>query len=262
MSCAEVLPRSVKGVALADLHRTGGEGVEDAVTEGRVVVAAKRGTGDVADHGRDRRPGFAAVRRPVENDCVGRESAGDRLIGERCVDVAVGRHVRKQVGVAVRVVRSLWQTDRLGPVGVRPVRVGVGERDEGHRGDVVEVDPHDVDAVEVRAVGIGVDGDPLLVRLVADAVVGGHEVRRAVVRGDPVGGLGRAMRMHRHGDDFGRLTRVRLLLSAEAEVVAAVGVVIELVVQQELVIVAIPVESSHRVGVVRPPFVARNVALD
>src|SRR5712692_3560830 len=55
---------------------------------------------------------------------------------------------------------------------------------------------------------------------------------------------------------------VRFLVRVGLEVMRAVSVVIELVGQDQLVIVAEPVEGAHRVGVVGPTFVAGYVALD
>ena len=95
--------------------------------------------------------------------------------------------MRQQVRVTVGMMGPHRQSDRLDPVGMGPVRLSVRVRDEGRRRNVVEVDPHDVDTVVMQARRVVVDRDPLLVRLVADAVVGGHEVGPAVVGRDPVG---------------------------------------------------------------------------
>ena len=143
------------------------------------------------------------------------------------------------------------------PVGLR-VRIG---DERGRREQPVEDNPHRVDPVVVRAGRIRVDRDPLLVRLAADAVVGGDEVRVAVDGRPPAGRVRGPVRPHRDGDHLGRLHGIRLLRLADGEVVAPVRVIEELVRKVELVIVAEAVERADRVGVVGPTLVPRHVTL-
>ena len=125
----------------------------------------------------------------------------------------------------------------------------------------MEVDPHRVDPVVVRARRIRVDGDPLLVRLVADGVVARDDVRLPVRRRDPLIRSFRGVRTHRHRDRLGGLHAVRLLRLADRVIVAAVAPVEELVREVDLVVVAEAVERADGVRVVRPSFIPRHVPL-
>src|SRR5712692_1974944 len=121
--------------------------------------------------------------------------------------------------------------------------------------------PHGVNRVVVGRGGVGIDRDPLFVWLVTDAVVRRDVVGPAVTSRDPARRLGRAMRVHRYGDNLSGYTRIGLLGAANAEVMRAVGVVVELIAEHELVVVAVAIERADRVGVVGPTLIAGNMAL-
>ncbi len=125
-----------------------------------------------------------------------------------------------------------------------------------------EDDPHRVDAVVEGAGRICVDGDPLLVRLTTLAIVEGDVVRMAIVGRDPVRRSRRAMRAYCNRDDLGWVSRVRLPVRIDLEVMGSIGVVEELVGQDQLIVVPKAIESADRVGVIGPAFIAWNVPLD
>src|SRR5438128_3884517 len=106
------------------------------------------------------------------------------------------------------------------------------------------------------AARVGVDGDPLLVRLEAFRVVRCDEIRMAIVGGYPLGGGERPVRPDRYRDHLRWDRGVGLLVLVDLEVVGAVRVVIELIGQVEQVEVAETIEGSDRIGVVTPAFVA------
>ena len=165
----------------------------------------------------------------------------------------------QQVGVAGGAVDG-GQPLRRRPRRMGPVRQRLGGRDVGLAADRVEDDPHRVDGVEVRARRVAVDGDPLLVRLVADWRIGRDVVRPAVDGRLPAARAARPLRADRDGDDLLRHGRVHGVVS-DVEVMATVGVVVELVAEDELVEVPVAVEGADRVGVVRPALKAGDVAL-
>src|SRR5439155_23815515 len=106
--------------------------------------------------------------------------------------------------------------------------------------------------------GIAIDGDPLLVGLLTQAGVGReHVVRMAGVRGDPVTHAGDAT--WTHGDRDSLIGHKVVWLVPRLVLLVPAFVVIELVRQDGLVVVAVRVERTDRVGVVSPPFVARDV---
>ena len=169
--------------------------------------------------------------------------------------------MREEIRHSLRAVRRDRERLRCGPRGVRAVSARIRVRHVRDRREGMEVDPHGVDPVEMRACRIRVDRYPLLVRLVADGVVARDDVRLAVGGRDPLCRRCRAVWSHRHGDDLGGLHGIGLLRLPDCEVVAAVALVEELVRQVELVVVAEAVEGADGVGVVGPAFVPRHMTL-
>ena len=112
---------------------------------------------------------------------------------------------------------------------------------------------------------VGIDREPLLVRFLAFLRVDRDVVRGIVVSSDPAlrqrNTSDRMRRMNSNRDHLRGHARVGLLVWVGLVVVGAVGVVIELVGQVQLVIVAEAVEGAHRVGVIGPAFVSRDVTL-
>src|SRR5260221_6732088 len=109
---------------------------------------------------------------------------------------------------------------------------------------------------------MGVDRDPLLIWLVTNAIIGSDVIRMTRVGCDPIGRSRRAMRVYRDGDDLSRDGWVRLLGGADREVVRAIAVVEELVGQVQLIVVPKAIEGPHRVGIISPALVARDVPLN
>src|SRR5712692_4482995 len=174
---------------------------------------------------------------------------------------ARGSDVWQQVGVVLLRVQDGKQ-QRRGPVGVGAVRQRPGSRIEGLAANPVEVHPHGVDGVVERAPWVVVYGDPLLVRLLSEAGVGREQdVRLAVVRCDPLPGARRAVRPDRDADSLVADAAVGLLAGVEL-LASVLGLVVELVREDQLIVVAEAVEGPDWVSVVGPALVTRYVALD
>src|SRR5579859_3601180 len=246
---------------LIDQFRAHGEGVLDAIPECRVGVD-ERWWAHVLDDRRRNRPRVATICRAVQDDGHAAKTLLWIEVGQGRVHGAVRVDVGQQVRVTLWMQTAQWQRLSRRPAGVRAVGAGIGKRYERYWRQGVEIDPHDVDPVVVRAGRVGVDGDPLFIRFVADAVVGGHVIGLTVVVGGPLAGGRGAVWTDGRRNDLGGQAGVRLARRANAEIVRTVAVVEELIGEDELVIIAKAVEGADGVGIVGPPLVAGDMALD
>ena len=172
--------------------------------------------------------------------------------------------MRQQVGVRRAGVLAR-QPLRCAPVGVRAIWPRLRRRHIGvaHLPREAERHEHRIDRVEVRAVPIRIDSDPLFVWFLALVVVNQDKVRAAVMSGDPVGrkfrpcrpnGDRHSLRRHRRVGQFALLVQ----LAPSAGGATRVG---ELIRQDQRVVVAVTIESTDRVRVVGEALVAGNVPL-
>src|SRR6266851_7919654 len=206
-------------------------------------------------------PGLPAIGREIHRV----RDAALALLPRELVDAgphhARGRDVWQQVGIVLLRVQDGKQQGR-GPVGVRAVRQGLGSRIEGLAAKAVEVHPHGINRVVERARRVVVYGDPLLVRLLAEARVGREQdVRLPVMGGDPLPGARGAVRPDRDADSLVADAGVGLLAGVEL-LASVLGLVVELVREDQLIVVAEAVEGPDWVSVVGPAFITRYVALD
>src|SRR5713226_3310587 len=205
-------------------------------------------------------PGLPAIGREIHRV----RDAALALLPRELVDAgphhARGRDVWQQVGIVLLRVQDGKQQGR-GPVGVRAVRQGLGSRIEGLAAKAVEVHPHGINRVVERARRVVVYGDPLLVRLLAEARIGReHDVRQPVMSRDPLPRASRTVRPDRDADSLVADAGVGLLAGVEL-LASVLGLVIEFVREDQLIVVAEAVEGSDGVSVVGPALVTRYVPL-
>src|SRR6266852_5479770 len=131
----------------------------------------------------------------------------------------------------------------------------VGEGNEHAARIKSEQRPHGIYSIVVRARGIEVNRNPLLVRVIGMGIGSRHQVVQTAVVGEvPVAGGNRAMWTNGRRDGLARQRWVRQRRTI-IEYLSAKFVIGELVRQKQGVVVTECVELSHWVRIVGEPFV-------